>query len=108
VIVAGPWYAAMYALHGNLFVQGFLEANNLTRYLKPEHVETQSWSYFIPVSRASSFPGLWRFLSTVADLWKTRLSPDARAAGQQRPDSVFWFCGLRLSFCSFRRRRRSW
>ena len=51
LLVAAPWYLAMYRLHGEEFVQGFLVANNLTRFLKAEHAEqTGSWySYFLNV-----------------------------------------------------------
>ena len=51
LLVAGPWYATMYWLHGDQFVQGFLVANNLTRFLKAEHVEwTGGWySYFVNI-----------------------------------------------------------
>ncbi len=49
LLIALPWYLAMIRLHGGLFIQGFLEANNVTRYLKAEHRETQQFYYYIPV-----------------------------------------------------------
>jgi 4-amino-4-deoxy-L-arabinose transferase-like glycosyltransferase len=46
-----PWFLLMYRLHGDLFVQGFLVANNIQRFLQPEHAEvTGAWySYFLNV-----------------------------------------------------------
>ena len=49
LLIALPWYVTMIHLHGSLFIQGFLEANNVTRYLKAEHRETQQFYYYIPV-----------------------------------------------------------
>ena len=48
IVVALPWYLAMYALHGDEFIQSFLVTNNITRFLRPEHAnQTGSWtSYF--------------------------------------------------------------
>ena len=72
-LIAGlPWFAAMYVLHHDAFVHQFIEVNNFTRFLKPEHAKvTGGWySYFlnIPVLLVFFFPwsvflpaGLLRF-----------------------------------------------
>ncbi|MDT8901768.1 ArnT family glycosyltransferase [Anaeroselena agilis] len=44
-----PWYIAMYAIHGNAFVDTFLGFHNITRFTSPEHPEGVLWYYFIPV-----------------------------------------------------------
>lgn len=55
-----PWYVAMYVLHKDTFVQGFIMANNINRFLKPEHAsQTGSWySIFlnVPVLLVFFFP----------------------------------------------------
>ena len=56
LVVALPWYLAMVHLHGQLFIRGFLEANNVTRYLQAEHQTTSSPLFFIPVLLALFFP----------------------------------------------------
>lgn len=72
LIVGLPWFVAMYVLHHDAFVHQFIEVNNLTRFLKPEHAKvTGGWySYFlnIPVLFVFFFPwsvflpsGLLRF-----------------------------------------------
>ena len=49
LVVSLPWYLAMIRLHGGAFVQGFLEANNVTRFLQPEHKATQNFFWYVPV-----------------------------------------------------------
>jgi 4-amino-4-deoxy-L-arabinose transferase-like glycosyltransferase len=66
VIIALPWYMSMIHLHGSLFVQGFLEANNLTRYLSAEHPQTSSPFWFLPVLLGFIFP--WT-VPLVMSLW---------------------------------------
>jgi len=60
LIVGMPWYVAMYAVHRGAFVQGFIVANNLTRFIKPEHPGTTGgwYSYFlnVPVLFVFFFP----------------------------------------------------
>ena len=60
LVVGVPWYAGMYVLHRDVFVQGFLMMNNITRFLEPEHAsQTGGWySYFlnIPVLLTFFFP----------------------------------------------------
>lgn len=60
LMVGLPWYIAMYTMHRDAFVQGFLVANNIVRFLKPEHAETTGgwYSYFlnIPILLIFFFP----------------------------------------------------
>lgn len=60
VAVGAPWYLAMWTLHHDTFVQGFLVANNIVRFLKPEHAEiTGHWYSFllnVPVLLVFFFP----------------------------------------------------
>jgi 4-amino-4-deoxy-L-arabinose transferase-like glycosyltransferase len=57
--IAAPWYLSMVAIHGQYFVQSFLEAQNVTRYLTAEHSTTASPFFFIPVLLAGFMP--WTF-----------------------------------------------
>lgn len=54
--VSLPWYLAMISLHGDAFVRGFLEANNVTRFLQPEHRATQNFFWYVPVFAAMFLP----------------------------------------------------
>jgi len=59
-LIGLPWYLAMLYLHGQEFIQGFLVANNITRFLKPEHTSTtggpQSYLLNIPTLLGMFFP----------------------------------------------------
>jgi 4-amino-4-deoxy-L-arabinose transferase-like glycosyltransferase len=56
-LIAGlPWFLLMIHLHGQLFINGFLEANNVTRYLKAEHQATSPVWFFLPVLFGGFFP----------------------------------------------------
>jgi len=56
LVVGLPWFLAMIHLHGKLFIDGFLEANNVTRYLQAEHKETSPVWFFLPVLLGGFFP----------------------------------------------------
>lgn len=56
LLIALPWYLLMIHLHGELFIQGFLEANNVTRYLSAEHKSTQAYYWYIPIFCAFFLP----------------------------------------------------
>lgn len=45
LMVGLPWYLAMLAMHGKLFVNEFILANNLTRFTKPLHPGQSSHWY---------------------------------------------------------------
>ena len=56
LVVGLPWFLGMIHLHGKLFIDGFLEANNVTRYLQAEHKETSPFWFFLPVLIGGIFP----------------------------------------------------
>lgn len=55
-LVALPWYAAMYYLHGDAFIDTFLGFHNVTRFTSPEHPSGVLWYYYIPVLLIGFFP----------------------------------------------------
>jgi 4-amino-4-deoxy-L-arabinose transferase-like glycosyltransferase len=55
-VIALPWYAIMYHLHGNAFIDTFLGFHNLTRFTSPEHPSGTFWYYYIPVLIIGFFP----------------------------------------------------
>lgn len=74
LIVGLPWFAAMYVLHRDAFVQGFLVANNVVRFLKPEHPEqTGKWYFFllnIPTLLVFFFPWSAFLPQGIARTWR--------------------------------------
>jgi len=55
-LIALPWYAVMYSLHGMAFIDTFLGFHNITRFLQPEHSSGAIWYYYIPVLILGFFP----------------------------------------------------
>lgn len=55
-LIALPWYAVMYSLHGMAFIDTFLGFHNVTRFLQPEHASGAVWYYYIPVLILGFFP----------------------------------------------------
>ena len=79
-IIGFPWYIAMLRLHHDAFVQGFLQQNNITRFLRPEHgSQTGAWySHFIniPILFGLFFP--WSLFIIPAIWAKWRANAGAR------------------------------
>lgn len=61
-----PWFIAMYNLHGDAFLQGFIGYNNIIRFVAPEHPGRNSWYFFIPVLLAGVLPWAGLLLETLA------------------------------------------
>ena len=81
LLVGLPWFLLMIHWHGQLFVNGFLEANNVTRYLKAEHATTSPVWFFLPVLLAGFLPWTLALPGTLAMLWRQGRSEwDTKAA----------------------------
>lgn len=92
LLIGLPWFLWMIHLHGRLFISGFLEANNVTRYLQAEHQETSPVWFFLPVLLGGFFP------------WSLALPGALISAGRQgkgdwreRTDNPALFFGLWLA-----------
>lgn len=78
VVVALPWYAAMYAVHGTAFIDSFFGVHNYLRATVSEHPEVNVSYYYIAVFLLSMLP--WSFIAIKALLQgckdlKTQSSP---------------------------------
>ncbi len=56
LLVAGPWYYAMYTVHGMDFINTFLGFHNITRFTTPEHASRVTFWYYFPVLIVGLFP----------------------------------------------------
>ncbi|ETS92061.1 glycosyltransferase family 39 protein [Veillonella sp. AS16] len=54
--IALPWYAYMYFVHGQAFIDGFLGLHNVTRATQSEHPEDNVWWYYIAIFLGASLP----------------------------------------------------
>ncbi|MDY2636880.1 MAG: glycosyltransferase family 39 protein [Phascolarctobacterium sp.] len=55
-LVAAPWYAAMYALHGSDFINTFFGVHNVLRATVSEHPRDNVWYYYLLVNILALFP----------------------------------------------------
>ena len=74
LLIAGPWYMAMYDIHGQLFIDRFIGLHNVTRALSAEHPQDNYFFYYLLVFPLSILP--WTGLSfySMAKQWKTQSS----------------------------------
>lgn len=78
-LVAGPWYLAMYALHGAAFVDTFLGFHNVTRFLQPEHASGAKLYYYVPVLLLGFFPWTPFLLQALREAARQRRSAQGEA-----------------------------
>ena len=56
IILASPWYIAMYSIHGQEFISGFLGLHNMERALVSEHPKFNVWYYYLIIVPLSLLP----------------------------------------------------
>ncbi len=91
-LIAGPWYYAMYTVHGPEFVDTFLGLHNYMRATVSEHPKDNVFYYYlilVPLSllpwSGLLFPALWRAI---------------KQAGERELFLLVWFFGF-IVFYSF-------
>ncbi len=105
VLIAGPWYSAMFFLHGDAYASQ-AKVHTIGRFLSPMEGHGIGWWFYIPVLLLGFFP--WSLLLPVPlhqaykswrEWWKKRETdkaqseePHASAAGMD----LEWFAGLWL------------
>lgn len=78
LLVAGPWYYAMYQLHGMEFINTFLGFHNLVRFTTPEHPTRVLWYYYLPVIILGVFPWTGILLQSIKATITDSRSSDLR------------------------------
>jgi len=56
LVVAGPWYGAMLARHGQLFFDDFIVKHHFSRFSSTALQHVQPWWFYLPVLLAGLFP----------------------------------------------------
>lgn len=54
--IASPWYVAMYSIHGQEFISGFLGLQNVGRALVSEHPKFDVWYYYLIITPLALLP----------------------------------------------------
>ena len=55
-LIASPWYIAMYSIHGQDFINGFLGLQNVGRALVSEHPKFDVWYYYLIITPLALLP----------------------------------------------------
>lgn len=56
IVLASPWYIAMYSIHGQDFISGFLGLHNMERALVSEHPKFNVWYYYLIIVPLALLP----------------------------------------------------
>ena len=56
ILLAAPWYIAMYSIHGEQFISGFLGLHNVDRALVSEHPKFNVWYYYLIIVPLALLP----------------------------------------------------
>ena len=56
IVLGSPWYIAMYLIHGQEFISGFLGLHNMERALVSEHPKFNVWYYYLIIVPLSLLP----------------------------------------------------
>lgn len=78
VVLALPWYAAMWLRHGDAYLEGFFLGDNLERFATDRFNDPRPWWYYLPVMLGGLLPWtplmlvwvhpVWRFLTRRKDI----------------------------------------
>lgn len=72
LLIAMPWYAVMYSIHGQDFINGFLGLHNVTRALASEHPSDNHFYYYLLVMPAALLPWTGLSLYGMIRQWKEK------------------------------------
>jgi 4-amino-4-deoxy-L-arabinose transferase-like glycosyltransferase len=84
-VIAGlPWYIAMWAIHGNAYLQSFFVADNLERFATTRYNDARAIWYYVPIVVGGLLP--WTLFLLVLPWRPLR----ALVRGQRRLTDVEW------------------
>lgn len=72
-IVCGPWYGAMYQIHGEDFISGFLGVHNITRATVSEHPAVNVWYYYLALMPVYLLPWTFYAFLEIKRNWRNTL-----------------------------------
>ena len=73
-ITALPWYACMYAIHGDPFIREFLGLHNIVRATSSEHPGDNHFYYYFLLLPFSLLPWTGLFFYEIKKQWKEKTS----------------------------------
>jgi 4-amino-4-deoxy-L-arabinose transferase-like glycosyltransferase len=96
LLIAAPWYVALYAQHGWTYITEFFIGENLGRYTDTVGTQVRGPLFYIPVVFTDSLPWSLFLPAAVAAWLRERNAPDGRI----RTILILWI-GITVLFFSF-------
>ncbi len=93
LLVAAPWYVSMVHLHGQLFIQGFLESQNIGRFLSAEHPKIDFPLVFLPILILGFLPWTFALVPGAIESFKR-----ARAGNHADTYALIWIAFVFVFF----------
>jgi 4-amino-4-deoxy-L-arabinose transferase-like glycosyltransferase len=99
LMIAVPWYVALYAQHGWTYITQFFLDENVDRYLSPVGPnDARGPLFYLPVLVTDMFP--WSFALLGASVWWWRHRHSRRASADGSGDTAWRIATLLLSWCA--------
>jgi len=99
LLIAAPWYVALYSQHGWTYITQFFIGENVDRYLSPVGPnDARGPLFYLPVLLTDAFPWSFGLVGAIA-LWWTRREAHGRVAGDETPQPTWRIATLLLSWC---------
>jgi 4-amino-4-deoxy-L-arabinose transferase-like glycosyltransferase len=70
VFVGMPWYVAMWARHGNAYLEGFFLGDNFERFATDRFNDPRAWWFYLPVLLGGLLPWTPLALVWVGPVWR--------------------------------------
>ncbi|MEO5954511.1 MAG: glycosyltransferase family 39 protein [Nitrospiraceae bacterium] len=104
ILLAGPWYAAMFLVHGDAYATG-AKAHTIGRFLSPMEGHTGTIFFYLPVLLLGFFPWsallpvpLYRTLKDWYIARRDRTQPDPTGPSELDLFAALWVVGVFLFF----------
>ena len=106
LLIAAPWYVALYVQHGWMYITGFFIGENVDRYLQPFGPnDARGVWFYLPVLLTDSFPWSIALVGVVATWWSRRHARAADPSWRWRTLLLLW-CTVFVVFFSFSRSKQ--
>ena len=99
LLIAAPWYVALYAQHGWTYITEFFVGENVDRYLSPVGPnDARGFLFYLPVLVTDSFPWSVAALGAVVAAWVQRRRRTSDAVSRVRLLLLIWSAVIVLFF----------
>ena len=99
ILLAGPWYAAMFLIHGDAY-SSQAKVHTVGRFLAPMEGHGGGWWFYFPVVLLGFYPwsaflpvGLYRAYQSWREFWPVRNQHEAGTPSGSG-EELEWFAGL--------------